>query len=323
MSTHLAGRLARTAVGCLGYTVVCVVLAGAIDRWVGGRVVPGARPWLGAAAALCFTLALGVVWSWVMRLARGGESRPAILARAAAGDLPASDGPAVVSGRVRPSGAPLHAPLSGTACVAYMYRMYYETEAPTRRRRIEVPVYWGFACRPFLVDTPAHAVRVLAVPRLVDTPQRRGTAEDAERARQHVAATRFEEASGLLGAAATAFATAGTMFCTDDGEERRDWKATGTARDPGTLLLEETVLPVGASAAVAGAWLSERRAIVPSTDASGSPVVTVTTGPVETLLSKADVAPPSGTSAFAWTLVLLGLGVGILVAGLRLLAPGA
>jgi len=322
MSGHgtSGNTVTRMALGCVGYLLLYAVVAMAVDRWTAPRVVADARPWLGWLAAVFFTLALASAWGVLRGYGRGRDSRAAILARAAAGTLPDGDGLILASGTVRPSGASLHAPLSGTACVAYTYRMYYEAR-DHRNRRIEVPVYWGQACRPFLIDTPTNAVRIMAVPHLADKVVRRESPEHIARARAYVGATRFDEASGLLGAVGSAITTGTAMFTDDDGESRFDWKRTGEPRDPSTLLLEESVLPIGATASVAGPWSIDRHAIMPASDAPGGLGVTVTTGPVDTLLGANSQIPASTTTSVVLILVLTAIGVGIVWGGMTIMAP--
>jgi hypothetical protein len=295
-------------------------LAFALDRWAARQIDPDVRVWVAVAAAACFALALGSAWSLASGQFNRGGSRAAILRRAAEGTVPAGDGIALVAGTVRPATAPLLSPLAGTPCVAYTYRMFYRVP-PLRGRVQDVPVYWGLASRPFIVDTRLRAVRVMAVPWIVDEASRRSGPDAVQRARQYVAATRFEDASGLLGALGTALGAVRVLFTDDDGEHRADYRAAGTARGVETLLLEETVLPVGATAAVAGNWSADRGALVVAGDSPGG--VTVTTGPVETLLRKAGPLPPSITSAAVFTLVLAALGVGVLWVALTYLAPGS
>jgi hypothetical protein len=198
--------------------------------------------------------------------------------------------------------------------------MFFETRTHKGRRE-EVPVYWGLASRPFIVDTRARAVRVMAVPWIVDEPSRLSGADAVLRARQYIDATRFEEASGRIGAVGTAISTVRVLFGDADGEHRADYKSTGTERDPGTLLLEETVLPVGASASVAGTWLASRGAIQPGSGAGGG--VTVTTGPVEMLLARSSQLPASTTNSLVFAIVLGGLGAALLWAAVTWLGPGS
>lgn len=312
----------QTALGCLAYLILFGALAAAIDRWTAPQVVPEARPWLGIGAALCFTLALGSAWTLVSGLLNRGRSRAAILERAAAGTLPDEDGVSVVTGTVRAATLPLQSPLTGTPCVAYTYRMFHQVR--NHKGRLEdVPIYWGLASRPFIVDTRMRAVRVMAVPWIVDEATRCDGAGVVTRARQHVGTTRFEDVSGLLGAVGTVFSTVRVMFQDEDGEHRADYRAAGTTRAPETLLLEETVLPVGAVASVAGTWSAARGAIVTASGTAVTGGVTATSGPVDTLLKRSTQVPASTTSTALFVVVLAAFGAGILWAATTYLGPGS
>ena len=312
---------ARQSVGCLGLVIAFLAIAREIDRWAGPSLVPGARPWLGAVAGGVFTLAIAVFWGLVSRHTRGRNSRAAILRRAATGTLPDTDGLVLASGTVGAIGAPLQAPLSGVACVAYVYRMYYET-LDRKRCVVEVPVYWGFAGRAFVMETPTTALPVMAVPQLADAAIRREGRQHVDRARAWVDATRFEEAQGMLGAVGTAFATVNALFSDEDGAHRRDWMRVGEPRDPSTLLLEETVLAVGAKASIVGPWSVARHAVVASSQAPGMLGVTVTTGPVETLLRADSQLPASVTRVLVHGLVLVAVGIGIVWGGMAIFGRG-
>ena len=56
---------------------VWAVAAIALDRWIGDRVTADAKPWLGVAAGLFFSLSIATVWGMLFgrsprrRLARG------------------------------------------------------------------------------------------------------------------------------------------------------------------------------------------------------------------------------------------------------------
>ncbi len=126
MTSSLGSAAVRTGVGCLALLATWAGTSIALDRWIGERVVAEARPWLGVASALFFTLALGTVWGMLFGSARGDNSREAILARAAAGRLPHGDGVVVATGTVRPASMPLQSPISDTPCVVYFYRMFDE-----------------------------------------------------------------------------------------------------------------------------------------------------------------------------------------------------
>ena len=313
----VSNRLARHGAGCAIYFVLFAGLAWGIDRVLGTQVAAEARPWVGIAASVFFTIGLGSVWGIVSGYAVGNP-KAGLVAGAAGAGFPEQDGPMLATGTVRPAGTALRAPISGTECVAYMYRMYYlttrydvVTTGGVNRPKIEVPVYWGQACRPFVIDSSKRVVRVLAVPRLVDAPLRREGEADVERARHWVGATRFERAAGLAGALGTALAMADDILTDDDAECRRDWMHEGEARDPATLILEETVLPVGASASLVGPWSASRRAIVPHVAAAETLGASVTTGAADALLASHAGLPPSRLGAALFAVVTLAIGAAI------------
>ena len=309
----------KTALGCLAYLGLFAALAVVLDRWTAPWLDAAVRPWVGVAVALQFTLAIGALWTALLGVLNRSGSRAVVLALAAAGTLPDQDGVAVVTGTVRAATLPLQAPLSGTPCVAYSYRMFHQVRN-SKGRLDTVPVFWGLASRPFIVDTRARAVRVMAVPWLQDDASRLSSPDVVARARQYVASTRFEEAAGLLGAVGSVFGTVRVLFTDDDGEHRADYRSTDRSRRIETLLLEESVLPVGARASVAGSWSTSRGAIIPSGD--GPSGVTVTMGPIDSLLKGNSQVPASATSTLVFALVLGGLGAASLWAAVTWLGPG-
>ncbi len=310
----------RTALGCVALLALAAAIFVVVDRRTAGLVDPAVQPWVAAAAALQFTLALASAWTLVSGLVTRRNSRGAVLGRAAEGTLPDGDGPAVVTGTVRAAAAPLLAPLTGTPCVAYSYRLFRQVRTHNGRMQDE-PVYWGLASRPFLVDTRRRAVRVLAVPWIVDEATRHATADAVQRARQYVTSTRFEVTSGLAGALGSVLGTVRVLFADEDGEHRADYRRDDATGRLEGLLMEETVLPVGATASVAGTWSASRGAMVAADGTPGG--VTATTGPIEQLLDKASVVPPSAAGAAIVTLVMAGLGAAVLWVAVTWMAPGS
>ena len=307
--------------GCFAFLALWALLSAGHYRVMTPAVPVELRPWLALASALFLALGLQSFWHLARGFGQGDAGRAAVLRRAAAGEVPPGGGPVVASGVVRALGAPLVAPLSGVECVGYQYRMYYMARPIGGARRgpsrpVEVPVYWGHAARPFAIDSPATRFRVLAVPLLLDAATPRDGAVVVERARQLVAATRFEEVEmgGLgLGAVGTALQLANTMFSDDDGEDRRDWKEAGDARDPQTLRLEERLLPVGQVASVAGTWSPERNAIVAGGEGAVGPGVSVILGPPEKLAGQKGGLPlPASVASYLITAtVFTALGAGL------------
>ena len=321
-------RLRRSASGCAIYLVLFTLVTYGLDHFTATQLVPDARPWVGIAAALFITLGLASVWGLLSGYTQqGGEQshRAQLMANANSPALPDKDAPLLVTGTVQldsAMGDPLTSPIGGTACVAYNYRMYYVTSSASEHCR-EVPVYWGTACLPFRIATATARVRVLAVPRLGDEPQELALEPDIERARAFIALTRFEKAAGIAGALGTAFEVANAVFAQENTAYRRDWQSKAQALDPeitpDKLILEETVLAVGATATVAGPWSATRQAIVSHIDGMDALGVNATTGNTEKIHLDDAGVPPSTLAGVVTALVLLAVGVGILWGGLILL----
>jgi hypothetical protein len=312
----LASRLGRNGVGCAIYFVVYAAIAWAIDYYTAADVAADARPWVGIVASAFLTMGIGTVWG-LMTGYSGGNARPELLADAASASFPQKDGPILATGIVRPTGTALRAPISGAECVAYQYRMYYEVMQADhgvhgRRRRDVVPVYWGMASRPFVIDSSKRVVRVAAVPQLFDAQVRLEGAEDVERARRYVDNTRFETATGPVGVIGTAFKAMDDFLTDADGQSRSDWMHRGDPRDPATLILEECVLPVGVVASVVGPWSASQRAIVPHVEGAEALWATATTGPAEALLAGSGGVRPTATSAVVTAIVMFAIGAAII-----------
>lgn len=300
------------ALGCLAHAAAIVAVASGVSRAIAPHVPEAVRPWAAGAAAVLLVLGLSSFWSLARGYGRGDASRSALLRRVSSGEPPAEDGPVLATGRARPLGGALRAPISGVECVAYAYRMYDRaSQSGHERRRRLIPVYWGYASRPFRVDTDARALRVLAVPRLADAARRCLAPEDVERARRHVAAARFEDVrGGLVGALGTALELGSETFDDEDGESLRDWRTAGTDRDPASLFLEEAVVPVDSRVSVAGRWSAERQAIVPGPGGSAPGAVTVVTGGPERLAGAHPLpSSPWGVAAAATLLTVAGGGI--------------
>lgn len=317
----VSGRMARHAGGCLAYFLLFAGLAWGLDAIVLAGTDEDLRPWAGIAAAVFLTLGLGSLWGIVTGYAKWNP-KGELLAATATGVLPAEDGQVLATGTAKPAGLPLVAPISGVECVAYAYNMHYlsskyDVDGHGMRRPSRVPVYWGQASKPFTVHSPRCAVRVSAVPRLVDEPKVLEGDEALERARAFVRATRFERVDGLAGALGTAVTMLDDVLTDDDAQCRRDWTHGGEPRDPGTLILEETVLPVGATISVVGPWSASRRAIVPHAEGDESVGVTATAGRVGKLLSEGGVARPSILSALAFAVVTSAIGGAIIWAAIH------
>ena len=113
-----------TALGCLAHAALVGLLTMAIDGFTGQAVPPVLRPWAALVAAALLVLGASNLWHLLRGYGRGDASRDVLLARARTGEPPSGGGPMVVTGVARCDGPPLRAPLTGTECIAYQYRMY-------------------------------------------------------------------------------------------------------------------------------------------------------------------------------------------------------
>lgn len=297
--------------GCLAHLAIIAVLTMAIDRTTGPDVAPVLRPWVGLAAAVLLVLGGSNFLQLLRGYGQGDRSRGALLARAATGELPAEGGPMVVTGTSRAEGPLIRAPLSGEACVAYQYRMFQKvrSSAGSGRRQV-VAIWWGLACQPFFVDAGGRAVRVAAMPELVDTPSTARTDDVVERARAYVEGTPFEETTGI-GLVASVATMVGEYGSEQSTGFRRDWHRAGAHVDPADLYLEETVLRAGVEISVAGHWSPERHALVPEPGGVGVSPVTAAAGGPQALLRRATALPHSALSVALLGALLLALGAAL------------
>ena len=300
------------ALGCLAYLALAAALTFVIDHATGADVAPVLRPWAALVAAALLVLGLSSIVELLTGYGRGERSRGSILARARTGEPPAGGGPMIVTGNVRlQSGMPLRAPLSGVECVAYDYRIYeraQDNDDEDMRHRTTVPHWWGMASLPFIIDADRRAIRVLAMPRLLDTPTTHKTEDVIERARRYVRTTTFEDKSHL-GTMASAVTMFGELVSEQGSGVRHDWRRTGTTADPATLLIEEHALPVGVEVSVAGSWSPEHQAIVPQ--GIGGDTVTAVTGGAHLLQSHNSAVPPSALTVGVFAVILIALGTAI------------
>ncbi len=295
--------------GCIPLLALFGAVAVAVYLIVPSTVPPGFRVIASVAAAVFISLALSSFWSLARGFGSGEKSRAALVRRAATGETPDDNEPILATGTIRSLSKPLVAPLSGSECVAYIYSMSYWT-LDSRRRRIKIPVYWGYASQPFAVDTASSRRTVRAIPQMKHSAQEFPGGAAVERADAIIRSQTFEEVDpNLLAAVGTTFAAVNEMFTDEDGFASRHWKRKGDERGAGELNLEETVLPVGATASVLGTWSAARGAIVPDLSSSGHIGVNATTGSANELLASG--GQHSFTSYVVTAIIFSLIGAGI------------
>lgn len=313
-----------TALGCAAHLAAVGLATFALDRASAGEVAPQLRPWAALIASSLLVLGISNVVQLLRGYGQGDASPRTLLARAATGQPPSDAGPMLAHGTAGTDLAPLRAPLSGTECVAYEYRIFDRSWNHPGGHHIQTVYWWGGACLPFSVRTEGRAVRIGAMPELLMEPDTRRDEATIAQARAFIAATTFDDVAGLdMARAATTLIT--DLLSAHATGLRRDWRrASLDSPDLSQLRYEERVVPVGATISVAGYWSPERHAIEPQPGGLGSSPVSLTLGAPRTLLRRNTAVPSSGLAVGVAGAVLLLLG-GAVVWAMRTgwLAPGA
>ena len=300
------------ALGCIAHLLAIAAVTYGLDQWLGAEVRDVLRPWAALVAATCLVLGLSNVVQLLRGYGQGEGSRRAILARAATGQPPTDGGPMVVTGVARPdAGAPFAAPLSGSACVAYEYRIYKrERIASGRQRRITV-IWMGVAVQPFLVDTGGRAIRVLGMPEIVDEASvLSGQPGPVARARDWVHRARFETYSGT-GLTSVLASLATVRFAVHPRGYRQDWHREGWEGDPADLRMDEAVVPVGTTISVAGHRSPQHQALVPEPGGLGGSPISIVRGEASGLTSRAGTLPSSAAAVAVFGALLVAAGAAL------------
>jgi hypothetical protein len=290
--------------GCVLSIATSAVLTVAVYRYLPPET-GDARPWFSVASAVLLASGLSSLW---LLLTGRAETRGSLLQRSQ-GAAPIGDGEAIVAtGTVRAAPPPLTAPLSGAACVAYFYRCYYIKRSPGRFAE-QVPVYWGYAARPLVVDTPSRAFAI-AAPQLSITPAAHSGDEAVARVREHIRTAGAEvRMPRPFFAGDPIMQWMKDIAPDEDGGARLDWRSEEQF-DLATLQLEELVLPPQAEVTVYGRWSARRNAIWTDDTAGGVPP-TLTLGP-PTALGLAAAGVPSRSGSWVGTLLTFALGAGLI-----------
>ena len=301
--------------GCLSVLAACAVVGLAALYTL--PTPPSHEPLGPRLVALAIGLLGGMglmsVYSMARGFGRGKNSRAALMARAGRNTPPIAGEPLIATGVIR-SDRPLVSPLGQVECVAYDYRMYRMVSAG-RGRATKEPVYWGYAGTPFAIDAPSIRYPVASVPLLTEEATKLEGDDVLARARAYVRSTGWETVEfGMLGAMDTAFQRVG-----DDSRTgtRRDFAVSNEdAPDVALLTLEESVLPVGATASAFGRWSGTLGAIVAPEGIKGTSHVVVALGGPDALGTEGGV-PHSTTSYVVTAIVLLLIAGGVYWVALR------
>jgi hypothetical protein len=251
---------------CLFSVLQLVAFTAAWYLFFRGRVEPPALFVFAAVAGLLGAIAVGLVWSFVLR----ARERRA-LARAVAG-LPLEDGRfGAAAGRVQASGLrTLTAPFSGRPALAYEYQVYRwkRTGSGRHASRDQQFAYDGCGLAPCAIRTPTAKVRLLGMPHMDELPALELPGSEAPpRVTEFLASTRFEEVP--RGALRAAFRSAMARV-TDEAEEiRRDTRIGEAVTDLSAWTLAERVIAPGEEVCVVGRFAAGRGGLVPPAIGSG------------------------------------------------------
>lgn len=179
-----------------------------------------------------------------------GAGDAAAFARAARGEPRRNGRIEAASGPVRPLGAPLEAPFSGKACVAYEY----DVKNPGAQRSD----FAGMALTPCVVDAPNGQARILAWAMLDSFPATGAEAVDAARAEAYLRGAPAEPL-GL----ANALTQVSSLLTDDDGSIRKDFRIADAPGDLGGRSLVEKTIPIGATVTAVGRWSEARSGFAP------------------------------------------------------------
>jgi hypothetical protein len=293
--------------GCAVFLVTCPLVIVAVHRYL----PPGtgqARIWFAVASGVLLASGLSSLW---LLLTGRVETRGALMQRVQSAQPPADGEAVLVTGQLRAAPPLLTAPLSGSQCVAYFYRMYrLGMRGPERGApREELPVYWGYASRPLVIDTPFRPIAV-AAPQL-SVPRTPHSGDEAvARARDYIRAVEAEVRSPQpFFAGDPVMQWMSDISPDEDGSARRDWMS-GERIDPAELRLEELVLMPEVEVSVHGRWSSRRNAISAGEGAGDVPAK-LALGPA-TALGVAAGVPPSLFASWIGTLSTIALGFGLI-----------
>ena len=155
------------------------------------------------------------------------------------------------SGTIRPLDAPLDAPFTGRACVAYEY----DVKPP----RVAQSEFAGVALAPCAIDTPRGPVRVLGWTVLDQFPRETGSAIDRTRGAAYLEAAPFERI-GLT----SLVPVLSELLADDDGSIRKDFRIGADAVILTERKIEERIVPVGAPVTLIGRWSEAKRGFAPA-----------------------------------------------------------
>lgn len=250
----------HAAVGCLiglGGWLAQAVLLSALLQW---RLQVPLVDTLGVSA-----LAGLVGWAAMNLLHAAWQAwrERAAIASGRAGLAPVDGARAVLVGTLEPLGAPLRAPLDGSACLAYDYRI--TEDRGSGRRRTILTHFRGSGLAPSVIVTRSGRHRLLTVPDLQASPPTTPSSRHIAAFEAYARSTSFTPAEG-------AAQDLVDRWTDDDGAHRSDVCFTPLEKlDLSRCTLAQQQVRPGAPVCVIGSYSAARGGVVPSPTWAGNP----------------------------------------------------
>lgn len=175
------------------------------------------------------------------------------------GERPNDGATVTVVGRIRATGSPLHAPISGKPAVLYSYQIGRTMRG--RQSSSQSKDYSGFGLTPSVIDSPLGAIRLLGFPELEGGDKEEHESEEAiANAASYISSTPFKDMRGFH--PGDIYREVKDLMTDDDGQIRKDWKLSDTPDLSDSSLFEQMVAP-GERVCVTGRYSAEKGGLVP------------------------------------------------------------
>lgn len=188
--------------------------------------------------------------------------------------LPAEKAMVAVTGRITASGTPLKTPFTERDAVLYSYDMYAEkhttstdSDGGTTSEVRDETVLCGYEMTPCVIQSMRGNIRLLCFPSLEGFPEERiGSEGYAEKAKQFIARTHFEDMSGAK--IVKAFSQVMDLYADDDGTVSKHLRMASNF-DLTALNFKEQVVANGEPVCAVGCYHPQKMGLIPDVVAGG------------------------------------------------------
>ncbi|MEW6337039.1 MAG: hypothetical protein AB1625_06520 [Acidobacteriota bacterium] len=262
---------------------------------------------VGVVSSAFATMGLGFLWGVMLKRKELGWVR-----RSLGGGMPRDGERGAAVGTIEATGEFVHAPISGSRCVAFKYEIYH---LPSGRSGSRVLDYNGFSLAPSAISTVGGAVALLAYPEF-DFGEEYPDGEEAYRnAEEFIRATEFVDLGDGLDFR-TNLAQVKELLADDDGAIRKNWRHGRVDRDIRSLRLMEQRVEQGDEVCAFGRYSSARGGFVPDPGSLELVPVRLLRGGGSAIARKLAVRL---LGSLIGGLIFLGLGGGAVIASFKFL----